>query len=137
MPRRLSLALAAALACGAPVSAQQTITAYFMSIGPQDTVNSRGAPLTSFAQMVQQDRANFHRFGRADPADEGDGVFADRQMRAMIPALVGAYPRNRHFEGRGAGRTNFADYLVSVCSTNGRISHIVLDYADGDGHEGC
>jgi hypothetical protein len=138
MFRHLTAAAGLALLLGAtPVAAQQTVETYFMSLGPQDFVNSRGERLGSFGQAVQQDRANYHRFGRRDPADEGDRIFTDQQARAAIPGLVAAYPRNRDFEGMGPGRANFADYLVSVCATNGRLSHIVVDYADGDGHTGC
>ena len=134
-----SLRAAAALLClAAPVAASETLETYFMSIGPNDLTNSSGARLETFAQQVQQDRANYHRFGRADPADEGDRIFGNRQARASIPALLSAPGGNGgNWSRDSGGRVNFADYLVSVCGRNGRATHMIVTYADGDGHDTC
>jgi len=130
--------LASALCLAAPAAAEQ-LGSYFMSIHPQDMTNSRGQRLSGMGAVLQQDRANFHRFGRPGPSDEYDRFFGDAGARAQIPALYAAGPGNRHFDARppSPGRANFADYLISVCGSGGRITHIIVDYADGDGHRGC
>lgn len=135
--RALTAGVVALGALTFPAAAQQTIESYYMSLGPQDFVNSRGQRLENFGQAIQQDRANYHRFGRRDPADEGDRLFGDAQTRAEIPALVAAYPNNRAIASMSPGRTNFADYLVTVCAINGKLSHTVVNYADGDGYLEC
>ena len=68
----------------APAVAQQVIATYDTRISHQDLVNSRGERIGSFCGVVQQDRANFHRFNKRDPVDMGDPVFADANLRAQI-----------------------------------------------------
>ncbi|MGR3464178.1 hypothetical protein [Limimaricola sp.] len=88
-----SLALTAALAILAPPAlAQEEITSYTAWLSPNDMVNSRGVRLTGIAAILQQDRANYHRFGRRDQYDGGDGLFASREMRARIPDLYARGP---------------------------------------------
>ncbi|EYD72431.1 hypothetical protein [Limimaricola hongkongensis] len=88
-----SLVLAAALAMLAPPAlAQEVITSYAAWLSPNDMVNSRGVRLSGIGAILQQDRANFHRFGRRDEGDGGDGLFASRDMRARIPDLYARGP---------------------------------------------
>jgi len=47
---------------------------YVANIAERDLYNSRGVRLGSFAAVLQQDRANFHKSGRAD----GSGAFTDQ-----------------------------------------------------------
>ena len=42
---------------------------YFTWLSPRDTYNSRGAPLNDVCAIVQQDRANVHKFGNPDSSD--------------------------------------------------------------------
>ena len=67
--------------------AQSLIAEYYTLIGPGDFRNSSGAPLGDFGAMLQQDRANLHRFGRPDRADQWDPVFGDAANRALIPSI--------------------------------------------------
>lgn len=77
--------LAAALALlAAPASAQNIMGEYTAAISSQDRVNSNGQPLGNFCAMVQQDRANYHRFGKRDEIDSFDPVFSDRTLRGRI-----------------------------------------------------
>lgn len=90
---RLSL-LAAAMAIGlgfvAPASAQELLEEYTAFIGPADLVNSKGKRLTQPWQILRQDRANFHKFGKGDPGDEWDSFFGDVKNRdAMEKMLMG------------------------------------------------
>ncbi|SMY07914.1 hypothetical protein [Flavimaricola marinus] len=82
MFRAFSVLAALTLACAA--AAQSVMGEYHAVISPQDMVNSQGQRLGHFCAMVQQDRANYHRFGRRDPTDEGDPVFSDRTLRGRI-----------------------------------------------------
>lgn len=78
------LAVMAALLFGAPAQAQRVMAQYDTRITQQDLVNSRGARLGTVCAIIQQDRANYHRFGRADAQDMGDPVFANATLRGRI-----------------------------------------------------
>jgi hypothetical protein len=132
------LAAASAL-LAPPAAAQETIATYFAALGPQDFFNSRGEPLRDFGAVLQQDRANYHRFGRADPQDQGDAYFADRANRAMIPALFAAgnnaWWASRVTPPRSAPLD--ADILVFLCGSGGMITHLIVNHANGDGYITC
>jgi hypothetical protein len=82
--KRLIAVLAAVLGLTTPVAAQQILTEYYTTLSPMDVRNSSGARLTDFCAVLQQDRANYHRFGRRDDGDQGDPIFGSREMRAQI-----------------------------------------------------
>lgn len=84
-----SLFLAALLAISAPVaaSAQQLIGSYAATLGPNDLYNSSGTRLSDFGAILQQDRANVHRFGIYDALDQGDPFFGNATVRAQIPNI--------------------------------------------------
>jgi len=87
MTRIMVTCLAAFLAAclfAAPATAQQFMGEYYTSIYAEDMRNSRGQPLRDFCAIVQQDRANYHRFGIRHDGDQGDPFFAAREMRASI-----------------------------------------------------
>ncbi|WP_283179207.1 hypothetical protein [Gemmobacter sp. 24YEA27] len=74
----------------APVAAQDLLEEYTAFIGPADLVNSKGKRLTQPWQILRQDRANFHKFGKGDPGDEWDSFFGDVKNRdAMEKMLMG------------------------------------------------
>lgn len=78
-------AIAAVLfACAGPAGAQEFLGTYFTSIGPADFYNSRGARLSDPCAVLQQDRANFHRFGKRDDGDQYDPFFTSTDARAVI-----------------------------------------------------
>jgi len=87
---------AAWLLLGGEAGAQTLVTQYVARIGAQDLVNSNGVPLTTAAAIIRQDRANVHRFGRADAEDEGDPYFGDASNRAALEVLIqkGSLPPN-------------------------------------------
>ncbi len=78
------IAAGALLAFPVPGKAQQLIAEYYALLVGEDLRNSRGVPLGSFCGVIQQDRANFHRFGIRHDGDDWDPVFADRAARARI-----------------------------------------------------
>ncbi|WP_112313208.1 hypothetical protein [Pseudogemmobacter bohemicus] len=84
------LATALGLGLAAPVAAQELLEEYTAYIGPADLVNSKGKRLTQPWQILRQDRANFHKFGKGDPGDEWDSFFGDVKNRdAMEKMLMG------------------------------------------------
>ncbi|PSJ53797.1 hypothetical protein C7I85_27785 [Mesorhizobium soli] len=64
------------------------LESYIAYIGPQDLYNSRGIRLTEPWQILRQDRANFHRYGKADRADQYDSFFADERNRAAKEVML-------------------------------------------------
>ncbi|MCV6593272.1 MAG: hypothetical protein OIF48_10000 [Silicimonas sp.] len=92
----------------APLAAQQMIAECDARLGAQDRVNSRGQPLGSVCAVVQQDRANVHRFGKRDGLDLSDPLFGDPKMRKRIMescrlAPGYAYLQESVFNGTGHG----------------------------------
>jgi hypothetical protein len=89
--RKLTLALfaSAALLSGAiSAQAQELLETYVARIGPNDHFNTRGVRLKSFAAVIRQDRANFHKFGRRDAEDEHDTFFSSKANRARMERML-------------------------------------------------
>lgn len=135
MGRISALAVCFALLAQA-AQAQQLIAGYYTTIGPNDLFNSGGARLTSLGQILQQDRANLHRFGRPDPFDQSDPVFADQALRARIPDLYAAGPGEDLIE-RIVLQGNALEVFVQLCGNAGSIRYLVVEFADGDSRRGC
>ena len=79
-----------------PSRAQQLIESYQAVLSERDHFNSNGQWLTSAAAIIRQDRANFHRYGFRDAADEDDKFFADevieqpsRDCLSMVEPIQG------------------------------------------------
>jgi hypothetical protein len=71
-----------------PGQAQRLLERYVAELSERDHFNSSGQRLTTAAGIIRQDRANFHRFGLRDPADEDDKFFADEGNRAALESLL-------------------------------------------------
>lgn len=66
-----------------PISAADEIS-YYAYLSQKDRYNSNGERLTSVADILRQDRANYHK-GKGDRADEDDGgIFATTGGRAKF-----------------------------------------------------
>jgi hypothetical protein len=81
--------LLAALAGTTAASADQLLGSYQARISPRDHHASDGYVLDTAAQMVRQDRANYHEFGYADPEDEDDPWFTTKSARANFERMLG------------------------------------------------
>lgn len=57
---------------------------YNCRISAHDRVNSSGKKLTTLRDILAQDRANYHRFGRRDRVDESDFVFTTTASRNLF-----------------------------------------------------
>jgi hypothetical protein len=71
-----------------PALADQLLGSYVARISTNDHQASDGYPLSTAAQMVRQDRANWHKFGSGDPEDEDDAWFASTQSRAQLQKML-------------------------------------------------
>jgi hypothetical protein len=64
--------------------AQSQGTVYFTVLDKNDYYNSNGERLTSVADILRQDRANYHN-GKGGPRDEDDGgIFATKEGRSKF-----------------------------------------------------
>ena len=139
MKKRVLVAAVLAASAMSPVAAQDygELAWYSARIDVADMQNSRGQPLAKIGAVIQQDRANFHRFGIRQARDSDDGIFADRAMRAALPNLVDVVGGNNALEALINRRQPF-DIEVYVCGTPGRPSvAIVIPTTAIGGHSGC
>ncbi|MFK0688363.1 hypothetical protein ACFX5Q_09190 [Mesorhizobium sp. IMUNJ 23033] len=81
------LLLASALGTSA-AKADDMLGSYVARISERDHHASDGFALDSAAQMVRQDRANWHKFHRRDSDDEGDGWFKSNDDRADLQRML-------------------------------------------------
>ena len=78
----LSLLLLTSAAVHAAGAAKATVYATFLS--KKDRSNANGERLTTVADILRQDRANYHQ-GKGDRKDENDGgMFATKEGRAKF-----------------------------------------------------
>lgn len=89
---RAALAALALALPAAPATAQQLLATYFAMLDPHDMRNSSGVTLRDFGAILQQDRANYHRFGRRNEMDGSDPFFGNPALRARIPELYARGP---------------------------------------------
>jgi hypothetical protein len=90
MKRFTLLAGAALVAAGlsGPAEADEFLGSYVARISDRDHHASDGYPLDSAAQMVRQDRANYHKFRRRDRDDENDVWFRGNEDRARLERML-------------------------------------------------
>lgn len=69
-------------------SADTTISSYQAVFSNKDFFSSSGASLKGTAAVIQQDRANFHKFFKRDGIDTDCGFFSSAANRAQIPAML-------------------------------------------------
>ncbi|QDZ03054.1 hypothetical protein FQ775_23295 [Nitratireductor mangrovi] len=83
-------ALGAALLAGSAPGAQADtyLGSYVARISGNDHYASDGYPLDNAAQVVRQDRANFHRFGTGDAEDDYDPWFGSNKARARLQSML-------------------------------------------------
>lgn len=77
----------AALACESHM-----LGSYNTEISRNDLYSSSGTRLSSVGAILQQDRANMHRFGTSDNADGYDDMFGSAESRALIPRWIHDVP---------------------------------------------
>ncbi len=85
----VSAGLLASILGATAAAADEYLGSYVARIGGQDHRASDGYPLDTAAQMVRQDRANWHKFGNSDSDDEDDPWFTTNAKRARFEQLLG------------------------------------------------
>jgi len=119
-----ALGLAALFAAPAPANAQQMIAQYYALLSPQDFYNSNGMRLSGFCAILQQDRANYHRFGNRDELDDWDPVFGNPDARAQLGQVCRLAPGNEYIANAVArGETRFV--YVEIYGSGGWPSTVV------------
>jgi hypothetical protein len=88
MPLSLRAVILALLLPALPAAADGVIASYGAYIDVDDLYNSDGERLSAPWQVLRQDRANYHRYGIAQPGDEWDPVFHDLDARAALERLL-------------------------------------------------
>lgn len=125
--KHLSIALALAL-CPVSALAESLMFEYYATLSPQDTYNSRGVPLNDVCAIVQQDRANVHKFGNPD-RDRPDPFFTSPDRRAMIAGKCD-YVRGYHTVERI--RSQYIGFvLVRVYGSGGWVTRVQILEAAG------
>jgi hypothetical protein len=81
-------ALAVLLAAAIPASADTLLGSYIARLSDNDHYASDGYRLDTAAQVVRQDRANWHKFGRGDAEDDDDPWFGTADARARYETLL-------------------------------------------------
>ena len=81
-------AIMLALATAMPAAADTLLGSYIARMGDNDHYASDGYQLDTAAQVVRQDRANWHRFGRGDAEDQDDPWFGSANSRARFETLL-------------------------------------------------
>jgi hypothetical protein len=121
-----------------PLFAQEwnQLAYYLAYIGPEDMRSSKGQPVTSLGGVLQQDRANVHRFGIRHAQDDYDPIFANQALRARIPQMVAA---GGNQNGRFASMArNGQPFLVNVFVCGyGRTPSVIYLAGAGEDHSGC
>ncbi|QDZ03056.1 hypothetical protein FQ775_23305 [Nitratireductor mangrovi] len=84
-----ALVTAAVLASGAlPAGADEYFGSYVARLSPDDHRASDNYPLDNAAQVVRQDRANYHKFGVVDSEDDDDPWFGTAEARAQMQRML-------------------------------------------------
>lgn len=61
--------------------AEEPLDSYTARLSSEDHFNSDGSRLKSAADIIRQDRANYHKFKIRDAEDQGDSFFDDVDSR--------------------------------------------------------
>jgi len=123
----LSGLVAFAFFCGANAQAQSLLVEYYALLGPADAASSRGAKLDDLCAIIQQDRANWHRFNKRDEFDRGDTFFTSSDRRAMIAGKCDydrSYYANPGQRIRSGERSFFVHVLVY--GSGNQITRVVV-----------
>lgn len=84
----LAGALLVAAGLSGPAKADEFLGSYVARISERDHHASDGYPLDNAAQMVRQDRANYHKFRRRDRDDENDAWFRGADDRVRFERML-------------------------------------------------
>lgn len=97
---------------------------YAAQISSADMTNSRGAFLVDVPAILQQDRANIHRYKTKEAGDNEDSFFADFATRVQMPELYQPGPHEAELESVlkfvSAVEGSMVTLHVEVCLQDGK-----------------
>ncbi len=67
---------------------EMLVDSYTARLSAKDHANSGGEPLKLVADIIRQDRANYHKFNIRDNEDTGDHVFNNKDDRGRITVML-------------------------------------------------
>lgn len=88
MLRKIVISAMFAITFPGLASAEELLESYVALLSSQDHFNSGGTRLTLPWQIIRQDRANFHKFGKRDDLDEWDSFFGSIENRAAAERML-------------------------------------------------
>lgn len=115
-----AVALTASLAGAQAVRADELLGSYLARISDTDKQASDGYALETAAQMVRQDRANWHKYGSGDGEDQADDYLDSANSRARFermlkaPGAMDADTRNAIVDGNPLIQVSLYRNSVSV-----------------------
>ena len=137
------LLLASFLGVGSAQAGDDMLGSYVARISDRDHHASDGYELSSAAQMVRQDRANWHKFHRRDADDQGDdwfrrprvsGTHAEAQRRNEVLDTACHRQWRAADPGRRLSRQCACEHFGGLTSsTSGRLTKSVSGKTDGVG----
>lgn len=130
MKSRAAAVTVALAFAGSAAAAQEYMGDYYSSISATDMRNSSGVPLGDACAIIQQDRANWHRFGRRDDGDMGDPWFGSSEARAVIGANCVMAPGSEYVgQWIATGRPRYV--RVQVFGNGGWPSYVIVSEGAG------
>jgi hypothetical protein len=90
---------------------------YYAKIGHNDKINSYGERLGSVADILRQDRANYHKFFVRDREDSDDRFFAYPDNRARMASML----RNGYISREARDAITYGNPVVRVTISDYRI----------------
>ncbi|MEL6587406.1 MAG: hypothetical protein AAFY65_00665 [Pseudomonadota bacterium] len=110
--------------------ADQVLGSYYAYIGADDFYNSRGTRLTDPCAILQQDRANYHRFGIWHDGDQSDPFFDNRAARTVISQDCRAFPSSGYVAD-SLRRGEIKYVYVQVHGRAGRVTYVMFGEGAG------
>lgn len=109
-------------------AAEELMLEYHTMLTTNDTYSSRGVALNDVCAIVQQDRANVHKFGNPD-REQPDWFFTSPERRAMITGKC-EYDPSYHTVQRI--RSQFIGFVkVRVFGAGGFVTRVQIFEAAG------
>jgi hypothetical protein len=87
--KKIILLMSLLLVC--PLSyagADEPLESYTARLSADDHTNSDGKKLTTVAEIIRQDRANYHKFNLRDAEDTADSFFANAKNRERLAGML-------------------------------------------------
>lgn len=102
-------------------------------IDANDLRNSRGQPLTELGAVLQQNRANLHRFNLGHELDTASLAFYSAENRARIPNLYNSGPRVSLLDDLIKQGISLGLVNVYLCRTSSGSDYITVAHVFEDG----